>query len=207
MRCSFFERIIGIVLTALLCFTVTACGSADSGDNVGANTVSSNISNPNERFDGYPMAPQTPEELMKPSTHIMFAMCAGVYMDDKDPEQVLFYFLPIKCVLGELEEVPLGTNLAYYGHEAILVKGDVNDYQLDNVYAEGNTYELYLKENKNDNGEVYYTDLLPYSEVLKFEEVHEFCYDESYVSELKIEMDDRTADIMKLIDRIENVRK
>ena len=201
------------MICLLLVFLVTLPLCACSDTSTTANNSSSNSST--ESYYGTedliggghkPRVP-TPEELMEPATHIMFAMCAGVKIDNNDSSQVLFYFLPIKCLMGNLEEVPLGTNLAYYGYKAILVKGDVNDYQLDNVYAEGNTYELYLKENKNDNGEVYYTDLLPYSEVLKFEEVHEFCYDESYVSELKIEMDDRTADIMKLIDRIENVRK
>ena len=201
------------MICLLLVFLVTLPLCACSDTSTTANNSSSNSST--ESYYGTedliggghkPRVP-TPEELMEPATHIMFAMCAGVKIDNNDSSQVLFYFLPIKCLMGNLEEVPLGTNLAYYGYKAILVKGDVNDYQLDNVYAEGNTYELYLKENKNDNGEVYYTDLLPYSEVLKFEEAHEFFYDESYVSELMIEIDDRTADIMKLIDRIENGRK
>ena len=203
------KKMICLLLAFLVTLPLCACSdTATTANNSSSNSSTESYYGTEDLIGGgqKPRVP-TPEELMEPVTHIMFAMCAGVYMDDKDPEQVLFYFLPIKCVLGELEEVPLGTNLAYYGYEAILVKGDVADYQLDNVYGMGNVYELYLKEHKSDNEEVYYTDLLPYSEVLKFEEAHEFFYDESYVSELMVEMDDRTADIMKIIDRIENGRK
>lgn len=132
----------------------------------------------------------TPQELVEPATHIMLAMCCSAEIDKENPENIVFYFLPIKPVLGELEEVADDPGMMYYGYYAIKVVGNVSDYRLDDVYSAGGTYELYLEKHTAKDGSIYYSDLLPYSEVRRVQEVREFYHDETYLSNiLQLESD------------------
>lgn len=198
------RKLICLLLVFLVALPMCAC--SDTATTANNSSTESYYGTEDLTGGGHKPRVPTPEELMEPATHIMFAMCAYVKVN-YESEEILFRFLPIVGFMGELTEVPLDSHLGHYGYHYIDVKAKPSDYQLDDVYAEGNTYELYLTEQKDEKGNIYYTDLLPYSKVLKFREAHEFAYDESYVSELMIEIDDRTADIMKIIDRIENGRK
>lgn len=164
------KRVLCLLLILALLFSACAC--SDSASKKGNESVKSDSTTTVIDIPGCGVRLPTPYEKQKLATHFVIASCTGVEIKDKT---ITFAFYPIVVYMGDFGEKMFTEITEHYYAEGFYVQGNVKEYSLNDVYAQGNSYLLWLNERKIINGTAYYNDLKPYgTEAVRVLEEHEY---------------------------------
>ena len=160
-------KIISIIIGVAVLLLYTSCSEKDES-NVSTPSVQNTKS---QEIDVIPEFTTPADYANSRATHFVIASCIGVEIKD---EIITFAFYPIVVYMGDFGEKMFTEITEHYYAEGFYVQGNVEEYSLNDVYARGNSYLLWLNERKIINGTAYYNDLKPYgTEAVRVLEEHD----------------------------------